>query len=128
MKLFGFDVGSLLSLGGGLVGGWVGYAVAFAAGVAITWQVAAWEADQDALSRERVHSEGLRLINAANDAATDAAAADARRALEAAEAAAAAERERADALARQVDAIRAIPDAENCALGLETIKILKGLM
>lgn len=86
------------------------------------------QADREALARERVHSEGLRLINAANDAAADAAAADARRALEAAEAAAAAERERAETLAAQIEAIRALPEAENCALGLETMKILQGLM
>ena len=129
---------SILDLAGKLLGslgsfkGWQGYVgaavLAFGAGAWAMHHYDALQADRAALARERAYSDGLKLINAANDAAAAVAAEDARKALAAVEAAAKAERERAEALAAQLEAIRAIPEAENCALGLETMKILEGLM
>lgn len=126
---------SILSAAAGLLPSLAGVkGMAIAAGIALlagTWagyELRDLQADREALAREQVYSAGLRLINAASDAAAEVAAADAKRGLEAAEAAAAAERERAEELAGQLESIRSIPDAENCALGLETMKILEGLM
>ena len=113
----------LPSLKSGLIVG----AVCLAIGAAGGWKARDLYADRDALARERVYSDGLALINAANEAAAALAAEDARKALAAAEAAAAAERERAETLAAQVEAIKAIPEAENCKLGPETKKLLEGL-
>lgn len=127
MNILGVEISPAALLGRAL-GGWLGYALAFGAGVAVTWQVAAWEADSDRAERLAVYSDGLALINAANEAAAALAAEDARKALAAAEAAAAAERERAETLAGQIEAIKAIPEAENYKLGLETMKLLEGLM
>ena len=117
--------GSLLpSLKSGLIVGTACLAIGAAGG----WKARDLYADREALAREKAYSGGLALINAANEAAAALAAEDARKALAAAEAAAAAERERAEKLAGQIEAIKAIPDGENCALGLETMKILEGLM
>lgn len=127
MSILSAAAGLLPSLAG-IKGIAIAAGVAFLAGGWAGYELRDLQADREALAREQAHAAGLRLINAANDAAAEVAAADAKRALEAAEAAAAAERERADALAAQVEAIRAIPDTENCPLGLETMKILEGLM
>jgi elongation factor P--beta-lysine ligase len=108
------------------------YALAFAAGIVaggwLALKVAGWQEAAAERDRLRVYAQGLQLTNAANEAAHAAELADKARALAAVEAAAAAERERAEELAGQLEAIRSIPDAENCALGLETMKILEGLM
>lgn len=128
-------LGTLASKATGLLGGlsgWQGYVgaavLAFGAGAWAAHHYDGLVADREALERQQVYDQGLKLINAANEAQAAVAAEDARRALAAAEAAAAAERERAEKLADQIEAIKAIPDAENCALGLETMKILEGLM
>ena len=115
---------SLTGLKGSLIVG----AVCLAIGAAGGWKARDLIADREALGRERAYSAGVELINAANEAQAAVAAEDARRALAAAEAAAAAERERAEKLAGQIEAVKAIPDGENCPLGLETMKILEGLM
>jgi elongation factor P--beta-lysine ligase len=115
-----------------MLSGWKAAALAFAAGIIagglLALKVAGWQEAAAERDRLAVYARGLAVTNAANEAAHALELADRERALAAAEAAAAAERERADALARQVDAIRAIPEAENCALGLETMKLLEGLM
>ena len=114
------------------LGGLKMYALAFAAGIVagglLALKVAGWQEAAAERDRLRVYAQGLQLTNAANEAAHAAELADKARALAAVEAAAAAERERAEELAGQLEAIRSIPDAENCALGLETMKILEGLM
>lgn len=114
------------------LGGLKFYALAFAAGIVagglIALKVAGWQEAAAERDRLRVWSQGLQLTNAANEAAHAAELADRARALAAVEAAAAAQRERAETLAAQIEEIKAIPDAENCALGLETMKILEGLM
>lgn len=115
---------SLTGLKGALIVG----AVCLAVGAAGGWKARSLIAEGDRADREAAYSAGLELINAANEAQAAVAAEDARRALAAAEAAAAAERERAEKLADQIEAIKAIPDGENCKLGLETMKILEGLM
>ena len=115
---------SLTGLKGSLIVG----AVCLAIGAAGGWKARDLVAEGDRADREAAYSAGIALINAANEAAATVAAEDARRALAAAEAAAAAERERAETLAGQIEAIKAIPDGENCALGLETMKLLEGLM
>ena len=115
-KLGGFKLSALAFAAGIVAGGFLAFKVA-------GWQEAAAERD-----RLRVWSQGLQLTNAANEAAHAAELADKARAQAALEATIAAERERAETLAAQLEAIRAIPEAENCTLGLETMKILQGLM
>jgi hypothetical protein len=121
----------LLSLIPGL-SGWKLSLLAFAAGVIagglLAIKVAGWQEAAAERDRLRVYAQGLQIINAANDAAAEVAAADAKRALQAAEAAAVAERERALDLEARLKAIRALPDVENCPLGLETMKLLEGLL
>jgi hypothetical protein len=119
---------NLLSLLPSLKGGLIVGAVCLAIGATGGWKARDLVAEGDRADREAAYAQGLQLINAANDAAAALAAEDARRALAAAEAAAAEAQARAAELAGQVEAIRAIPDAENCPLGLETMKILEGLM
>lgn len=121
----------LLSLLSSL-GGWKTAALAFAAGVVagglLALKVAGWQEAAAERDRLEVYARGLALTNAANEAAHAAELADRAKALAAVEAAAAAERERAEELAQQIEAIRALPDIENCRLGIETMKILQGLM
>ncbi len=112
--------------------GWKAAALAFAAGIVagglLALKVAGWQEAAAERDRLAVYARGLAITNAASEAAHAAELADRERALAAVEAAAAAERERAETLAAQIEAIRALPEAENCALGLETMKILQGLM
>lgn len=121
----------LLSLLPGL-SGWKAAALAFAAGIVagglLAFKVAGWQEAAAERDRLEVYARGLALTNAANEAAHAAELADKARALAAVEADAAAQRERAETLAARLEAIKAIPEAENCALGLETMKILQGLM
>ncbi len=115
-----------------MLSGWKAAALAFAAGIIagglLALKVAGWQEAAAERDRLAVYARGLAITNAANDAAHALELADRAKALAAVEAAAAAERERAEELAGQLEAIRAIPDTENCALGLETMKILEGLM
>jgi len=112
--------------------GWKAAALAFAAGVVLggllALKIAGWQEAAAERDRLAVYARGLAITNAANEAAHALELADRERALAAVEAAAAAERERNDALEQQIAAIRALPDVENCPLGLETMKLLEGLM
>ncbi len=109
MKIFGLELGSLLGLGSSLLGGWIGYAAAFGAGVAVAWQVAAWEADSARAERLAVYSAGLAITNAANEAQRQVELADRDKALAAAEAAADAERARRDDLEATLEELRHAP-------------------
>lgn len=115
-----------------MLSGWKAAALAFAAGIIagglIALKVAGWQEAAAERDRLRVYAQGLQITNAANEAAHALELADKARALAAVEAAAAAERERNDALEQQIEAIRALPDVENCPLGLETMKLLEGLL
>jgi hypothetical protein len=109
MKILGIEAGALLALGGSLLGGWLGHAAAFGAGVAVTWKIAAWQADGARAERLAAYTAGLALTNAANEAQRRRELADRERALAAAEAAAGAERARRDELEAILEELRDAP-------------------
>jgi elongation factor P--beta-lysine ligase len=113
---------------GPIKAGLLGLAAGVVLGGLLAIKVAGWQEAAAERDRLAAYAHGLALTNAANEAAHAAELNDKAHALAAVEAAAAAERERAEELAQQLAAIRLIPDAENCTLGLETMKILQGLM
>lgn len=127
MKILGLELGSLLGLGGSLLGGWLGYAAAFGAGVAATWQVAAWEADSARAERLAAYSAGLAITNAANEAQRQVELADRDRALQAAEAAADAERARRDDLEATLEELRHAPAEDDRPLSPTAQRFFDGL-
>lgn len=127
MKILGLELGSLLGLGSSLLGGWVGYVAAFGAGVAVAWQVAAWEADSARAERLAAYSAGLAITNAANEAQRQVELADRDRALQAAEAAADAERARRDDLEATLEELRHAPAEDDRPLSPTAQRFFDGL-
>jgi uncharacterized membrane-anchored protein YhcB (DUF1043 family) len=141
MEILGFEVGlgDLVSLGGAGVlgfigkalGGWRGYAVALVAGL-IAGAVAMGhyknlQADRQALVRERVAQAGLRLIEAASDAAEALKLAEKDRVIRAVAETLAEERAARDDLEAQLEALRGAPREDDRELSPTAQRFFDGL-
>jgi hypothetical protein len=126
VNILGVEISPAALLGRAL-GGWTGYALAFGAGVAVTWQVAAWEADSARAERLAAYSAGLTITNAANEAQRQVELADRDKALQAAEAAADAERARRDDLEATLEELRHAPAEDDRPLSPTAQRYFDGL-